>query len=54
MRPREALKFPLEEILAGADDLLAELEGVPEQPGEGEDLGFFLSFSRYPRGQAHA
>ncbi|KAM5537059.1 hypothetical protein V8D89_009205 [Ganoderma adspersum] len=52
--PRETLKFPLEEILAGADDLLAELEGVPEEPRDGEDFGFYLSFSRYPRGQAHA
>ncbi|KAM5532752.1 hypothetical protein V8D89_013549 [Ganoderma adspersum] len=54
--PGENSKFPLQEILAGADALLAELAGAPEEPGllNTEDIAFYLSFFQYPRGQAHA
>lgn len=54
--PGENSKFPLEEILAGADALLAELEGDPEEPEllNTEEIAFYLSFFQYPRGQAHA
>ncbi|KAI0761195.1 hypothetical protein BD413DRAFT_607270 [Trametes elegans] len=43
-------KFPPEEILAGAQDLIDELVYAPEEsPG----AGHFLSFVRYPLAQAH-
>ncbi|KAM5537085.1 hypothetical protein V8D89_009231 [Ganoderma adspersum] len=51
---KDSSKFPLKEILVGAEEQLAELEGAPEQPGDMEDIGAFLSDFRYPRGQAHA
>ncbi|KAI1797526.1 hypothetical protein LXA43DRAFT_1056655 [Ganoderma leucocontextum] len=54
--PGEDSKFPLKEILAGGDDLLAELGSAPQEPAQSnaEDIAFCLSFFRYPRGQAHA
>ncbi|TBU64671.1 hypothetical protein BD310DRAFT_806101 [Dichomitus squalens] len=53
--PGENSKYSLNELLAGAEDLLAELQDIPEQPGpDMEDPAFFLSFFRYPLGQAYA
>lgn len=46
-------KYPLENLLAKADDILSELVDIPPQPHV-EDIPFFLSFFRYPMGQAHA
>ncbi|KAI1798214.1 hypothetical protein LXA43DRAFT_1107045 [Ganoderma leucocontextum] len=51
---KEPSRFPLTEILVGANELLAELDGVPEEPRDAEDIGAFLFSFRYPRGHAHA
>jgi hypothetical protein len=46
-------KFSHEELLTSADELLFELANAPTQPHV-PDAAFFLSFFRYPVGQAHA
>jgi len=46
-------KFPSEELLAKADEILSELADTPTEPHV-PDIAFFLSFFRYPIGQAHS
>lgn len=46
-------KFPLSELLAGADELLAEIGTLPDRPNH-ECIGFYLSFFPYMVGSAHA
>ncbi|TFK93035.1 hypothetical protein K466DRAFT_479395 [Polyporus arcularius HHB13444] len=47
-------KYSLDELLAGAQELLDELVGAPTQPQTVDDYAFILAFHRYPTGQAHA
>ncbi len=47
-------KYSLDEMLAGAQELLDELAGAPTQPQNVDDYAFILAFHRYPTGQAHA
>ncbi|KAI0651477.1 hypothetical protein C8Q79DRAFT_37630 [Trametes meyenii] len=47
-------KYPLSEILAGAEDLINELASEPEAPSDVQESGFYLSFVRYPLAQAHS
>ncbi|KAI0688061.1 hypothetical protein C8T65DRAFT_675215 [Cerioporus squamosus] len=47
-------KYTLEELFAGAQDLLDELVGATTKPQHIDEYAFFLSFIRYPAGQAHA
>ncbi|KAI0762752.1 hypothetical protein C8Q74DRAFT_1371747 [Fomes fomentarius] len=42
----------LEDLLASADEILAELGDVPTEL-ESDSIGFFHAFVRYPAGQAH-
>ncbi|KAF9791984.1 hypothetical protein BJ322DRAFT_1215294 [Thelephora terrestris] len=46
-------KYPYDELIASADELLAELGDVPPEPHV-PDIAFYLSFFRYPMGQAHS
>ena len=46
-------KYPYEELLASADDILSELEDAPHGPHV-PDIAFFLSFFRYPIGKARS
>lgn len=52
-RPGASSKYMLDELLAGANDLLEEISEMPEVPSA-EDVWFFLAFYKYPAGQAHA
>ncbi|RPD81621.1 hypothetical protein L226DRAFT_606904 [Lentinus tigrinus ALCF2SS1-7] len=47
-------KYSLEELLAGAQDLLDELAGEPTEPQHIDEFAHILSFFRYPRGMAYA
>ncbi|RPD81620.1 hypothetical protein L226DRAFT_541311 [Lentinus tigrinus ALCF2SS1-7] len=53
MNPGPNSKFPLSELLAGADELLAEIGTLPDRPND-ECIGFYLSFFPYAVGSAHA
>jgi hypothetical protein len=46
-------KYSHEELLTAADELISELADAPTQPPV-PDPAFFLSFFRYPVGQAHS
>ncbi|KAI0735555.1 hypothetical protein C8Q76DRAFT_286467 [Earliella scabrosa] len=46
-------KYPLQDLLTGADEILSELSPVPEQPHI-DCFGFYHAFFRYPAAQAHA
>ncbi|KAH9927510.1 uncharacterized protein BXZ73DRAFT_102640 [Epithele typhae] len=50
--------IPLDELLAGADEILEELRDDPSDPSEalqqGESVGFWYAFHRYPVGVAHS
>jgi hypothetical protein len=50
---RNLNKFPLEELIARADEMLSELADAPTEPHV-PDPAFFLSFFRYPIRQAHS
>ncbi|KAI0762751.1 hypothetical protein C8Q74DRAFT_176892 [Fomes fomentarius] len=45
--------YPLKDLQAGVDEILAELGDVPMQPYV-DSVGFYHAFFRYPAGQAHA
>ncbi|KAI0688063.1 hypothetical protein C8T65DRAFT_127226 [Cerioporus squamosus] len=51
--PGPSSKFMLDEMLAGADELLAEIGEIPDAPTL-QDVWFFLAYYSYPAGQAHA
>jgi len=50
---RNHSRFLSEELLARADEILSELANAPTEPHV-PDPAFFLSFFRYPIGQAHS
>ncbi|KAI0688062.1 hypothetical protein C8T65DRAFT_675219, partial [Cerioporus squamosus] len=51
--PRTELEVLLSELLAGANELSAEIGTVPDRPNH-ECIGFYLAFFPYAAGQAHA